>query len=191
VRRRRRLAIAAAMGLPLALVAASGCVVQPAVEVRTGSDPTCLPERLILVAQSVPTAKLIPCIAAYPAGWGFERIEVHRGKTEFSLESDRAGDAAVTVTLTRTCNVAGATLVQQNDEQSTQKYERIERAVGRYVGDRYYVFDGGCVTYHFDLDVKNERQALANEATQALTFMPRTEVSAQVADYSDGDLRLD
>jgi len=39
--------------------------------------------------------------------------------------------------------------------------------------------------------VKNERQALANEATQALTFMPRTEVAAQVADYSDGDLRLD
>ena len=187
MRRRVALLVAAA----LASTVGPACVVQPAVEVRTGSDPACLPERLILVAQSVPSAKLIPCIAAYPAGWAFERIEVHRGKTEFSLESDRAGDAAVTVTLTKTCDVEGATLVQQNDEQSTQKYERIERAVGRYVGDRYYVFDGGCVTYHFDLDVKNERQALANEATQALTFMARTEVAAQVSDYSDGDLRLD
>ena len=184
---RRRLAAGA-----LALLAtAPACATQTGLEIRTGNDPICLPERLVLVAQSVPTAKLIPCIAAYPAGWGFERIEVHRGKTEFSLESDRAGDAAVTVTLRERCDVEGATLVQQNDEQSTQRYERIERAVGRYVGDRHYVFDGGCVTYHFDLDVKSERQALANEASQALTFMARTEVAAQLADDSDGRLRLD
>lgn len=177
----------------LALTAASllpACAVQPAFEVRTGTDPTCLPERLVLVAQSVPTAKLLPCIAAYPAGWAFERIEVHKGRATFSLESDRAGDAAVTVTLSEGCDVAGATEIR-SDEQSTQRFERIEQAVGRYVGERYYVFDGGCVTYRFDLDVRNERLALANEATAALTFMPRTEIAAQVADYGEGRLRLD
>ena len=187
MRRRVGLVVAALMALGLA----PGCAMETGVAVDTAKDPTCLPERLILVAQSVPSAKLIPCIAAYPAGWSFERIEVHKDKSEFSLESDRSGTAAVTVTLVPSCDTEGATLVQQNDEASTQKFERIEQAVGRYVGDRYYVFDGGCAIYHFDLDVKSERLALANEATQALTFMPRSQVAAQVSDYSDGRLRLD
>ena len=173
------------------LAAASACSVETGVAVDTAKDPTCLPERLILIAQSVPSAELIPCIAAYPAGWSFERIEVHNERSEFSLESDRAGQAAVTVTLLPECDTEGATFVQQNDEPGTEKYERILQAVGRYVGDRYYVFEGGCVVYHFDLDVENERLALANEATAALTFMPRSEVAAQVSDYSEGELRLD
>jgi hypothetical protein len=177
--------------LAAVLAVAPACSIETGVAVDTAKDPTCLPERLILIAQSVPSAKLIPCIAAYPAGWSFERIEVHNDRSEFSLESDRAGQAAVTVTLLPRCDTEGATLVQQNDEPSTEKYERILQAVGRYVGDRYYVFDGGCVVYRFDLDVENERLALANEATAALTFMPRTEVAAQVSDYSDGELRLD
>ena len=177
--------------LAAVLALAPACAVETGVAVDTAQDPTCLAERLILIAQSVPSAKLIPCIAAYPAGWSFERIEVHNDKSEFSLESDRAGQAAVTVTLLPECDTEGATLVQQNDEPSTEKYERVIRAVGRYVGERYYVFDGGCVVYRFDFDVQNERLALANEATGALTFMPRTEVAGQVSSYSEGRLGLD
>lgn len=187
---RRRLRVRLGLAAALALMPTTGCAVETGVAVDTAADPTCLPERLILVAQSVPSAKLIPCIAAYPAGWSFERIEVHKDKSEFSLESDRAGEAAVTVTLAPRCDTDGATEIR-SDEQSTQRFERIEQAVGRYVGDRYYVFDGGCAVYHFDLEVKTENLALANEATAALTFMPRSQVAAQVSDYSDGRLRLD
>jgi hypothetical protein len=168
----------------------AGCAVQPGVAVTAGKDPTCLPQRLILIAQSVPTARLIPCIAAYPAGWTFERIEVSSGETEFSLESDRAGDAALKVILQERCDIEGATEIG-TDEQSTRRLERIEQAVGRYVGDRVYLFDGGCVVYHFDFEVENERLALANEATSMLTFMSRTEVAAHVDDYGDGRFRLD
>ena len=174
----------------VALAVAPACVVQPTVSVSAGNDPTCLPERLIILAQAVPSAQLIPCVGAYPAGWAFERMELHKDRAEFSLESDRAGDAAVTVTLLPECDTTDATEIR-SDEEGARRFERIDQAVGRYVGDRFYVFGGGCVVYHFDLDVKSERQALANEVTSAVTFMDRAEVAAQVADYSDGELRLD
>jgi hypothetical protein len=174
----------------VALASLPACAVQTTGAPRAGRDPECLPERLILVAQSVPSAQLVPCIGAYPAGWTFERMEVHRGRTQFSLASDRSGAAAVTVLLTDRCDTEGATEIQ-SDEPRTRRFERIEEAVARYVGERYYLFEGGCTTYQFDLDVRNERLALANEATSALTFMPRGEVAAHVAAYSDGRLRLD
>ena len=63
---------------------------------------------MILSAQAVPTAALLPCIAALPAGWSISGTDIASGRASFWLDSDRAGPRAVTVTLTATCDTSGA-----------------------------------------------------------------------------------
>ena len=56
-------------------------------------------DTMILMAQAVPTASSVPCVASLPAGWTLGSVEVKRDRGEFSLDSDRAGKKAVVVTL--------------------------------------------------------------------------------------------
>jgi tRNA A-37 threonylcarbamoyl transferase component Bud32/membrane-associated phospholipid phosphatase len=137
------------------------------------SDP------MILIAQSVPTAAVLPCVDALPVGWTFDAMDVVDGRTRLFLDSDRAGFHAVDVTLTESCDVAGATEVP-TDEPGTKRYERIALRQDRYAGSRHYVFDGGCVTYAFDFRGSG-RTVLADEASLALSFLPRSAVDAEVA----------
>ena len=46
---------------------------------------------MILSAQAVPSASLLPCIAALPSGWTIDSADIASGKTSFWLDSDRAG----------------------------------------------------------------------------------------------------
>ena len=54
---------------------------------------------MILVAQSVPTATAVPCVAAVPAGWTLAEITVDDGETSFAFDSDIAGSHAIEVSL--------------------------------------------------------------------------------------------
>ena len=63
---------------------------------------------MILSAQAVPSAALLPCIAALPSGWSIGGADIASGKASLWLDSDRAGPRAVTVTLTATCDTSGA-----------------------------------------------------------------------------------
>jgi hypothetical protein len=51
----------------------------------------------------------------------------------------------------------------------------VERVAAGYTGERFYVFDGGCVTYRFDAQ-GDSWLSFVHEASQTWTFMPRTEV---------------
>ena len=62
---------------------------------------------MILTAQAVPTAALLPCIAALPSGWQAGGADTSSGKARLWLDSDRAGPRAVAVTLTATCDTSG------------------------------------------------------------------------------------
>jgi hypothetical protein len=138
------------------------------------SAPTCSNgDVLILIAQSVPTATLLPCIAEYPTGWTFGGEQVETGRARFWLDSDRAGKRAVTVTLTRSCTTTGAVRVPvQPDEAGTVRYEAPDTLPPRFTGTRLYTFRGGCVTYRFAFGPRSSfTQAI--EATSALTFFPR------------------
>ncbi len=56
--------------------------------------PECGTDRLmVLVAQSVPAATSVPCIASLPAGWSVGTVNVRSGRTEFWLSSAVAGSA--------------------------------------------------------------------------------------------------
>ena len=167
------------------LVLAAGCA-----QMEDGAAPTCVPkgaDTLALIAQSVPTATKVPCISSYPAGWHFASMSIERGRTEFTLDSDRAGISAVKVRLERSCDVEGATEIS-SDEPGTRRFERILSVVDDFKAARSYVFQGGCITYRFDFD--RQGRALVNEVSVAIGFMDRAAVDALVRERSGGELHL-
>lgn len=143
-------------------------------------------EMLPLEAQSVPTATLLPCIDDPPPGWNFTHLDVRDGISKLYLSSDRAGIDAVVATMTGGCNTTNATPVP-SDEPGTTQYEEVDELSAAYSGRRYYVFEGGCVTYDFDFEGEG-RTALAQEAALALGFVPRSEIEKEYLEESRSDL---
>ena len=167
------------------LVAGSGCG-----RVRSETAPTCVPkgaDTLVLLAQSVPTASKVPCIASYPAGWHFASMSVRSGRSEFTLDSDRAGISAVKVALQPHCDLQGATEIS-SDEPGTRRFERIISVVEGFHAVRSYQFEGGCITYRFDFD--RQGRALVNEVSVAIGFMDRSAIDTLVRQRSGDELRL-
>ncbi len=167
---RCRWAVAALTALLLG-ASMAGCAARYKASVAPGCHTT---DTLVLMAQSVPSAQRIPCIANLPAGWKFEDVDVRRGTSSFALDSDRAGDRAVVVRMFPSCRVGRATEIA-SDEAGTRRLERVESVVGEYKGIRYYLFDGGCVTYRFDFG--HEGLALVNEVSLAIGFVSREEIA--------------
>jgi hypothetical protein len=161
-------ALVAAALLGLGLSACSTAAEGP------NAAPTCdHGDVLILMAQSVPSATYIPCITEFPVGWTFGGDDIDARRSVFWLDSDRAGLRSVTVSLTRTCDVAGAVEVPvEPDEAGTTRFELPRSLPPAYVADRFYRFAGGCVTYHFAFQ-RGATFTQALEATNALTFFSR------------------
>ena len=127
---------------------------------------------MILAAQAVPSAALLPCIAALPSGWSIGGADIASGKTSFWLDSDRAGPRALTVTLTATCDTTGAHQIP-SDQPGTRRFERPLSLVPQFSGLRFYTFPGGCATYQFSF-ASGVSPVLAVTADGALSFVPRS-----------------
>jgi hypothetical protein len=145
---------------------------------------------VILMAQSVPTATWVPCISnALPLGWNFHHLDARNGVSRFWLDSDRDGQMAVEVRLEKSCDTAGATEVP-SDRQGMTRLERVDRISPAYAGERYYLFDGGCMTVVFSLDGDNAGEALG-VSSQVVGAIARSDLAAQVQEESGGRLSLD
>jgi hypothetical protein len=144
-------------------------------------------DTLVLLAQSVPTADRVPCIARYEAGWHFADQLVKSDEGWFTLDNDRAGVSAVRITLTESCDTDGFTEIA-SDEQDTIRFERVLSVEGRFRAVRAYKFDGGCVTYRFSFSQRG--QALVNEVSAMITFVTRDEIDESVRREHDGSLSL-
>jgi hypothetical protein len=163
------------------VVVAAGAMALALSACSTGSGPgapriapTCdHGDVLILIAQSVPSAAYVPCITEFPAGWTFGGGHYDAGRSEFWLDSDRAGSNAVTVSLDPSCDTSGAVPVPvEPDEAGTARFEKPTSLRPAYSAERFYTFPGGCVTYEFAFQPQATfTQAL--EATSALTFFSR------------------
>lgn len=129
----------------------------------------------VLVAQAVPTATLVPCLLEFPAGWSYGGSDVRDGLARYWLESDRAGPHAVEVALSPSCDVSE--LRERSDPATELGIQVFEEPVSfrPYAANRYFVFEGGCVTYRWRFGLETEEAPnLAYEAVQALTFFPRS-----------------
>jgi hypothetical protein len=129
---------------------------------------------LVLMAQSVPSAAYVPCIAAFPAGWTFAGERIRNGHSEFWMDSDRAGIGALRVILDARCDISKAVEVPpEAGEPLMKRYEEPQVLPPTFSGNRYYVFPGGCITYRFSF-VPGATFAQVVEASQALTFVARS-----------------
>jgi hypothetical protein len=167
-------------------IQASAGLLTPAHDLGVDGTPTCGTNGLmVLSAQSVPSARRLPCIAALPAGWDVGGVQIDDERSRFWLDSDVAGKRAVEVTLlprTR-CTTRGATEVP-SDEVGVRRYERVRSLPPRLRSTRTYIVPGGCVTYVFDLRSR-QAGALLADADNALAFQSRRVLVADVRDRDD------
>jgi hypothetical protein len=127
---------------------------------------------MILAAQAVPSAALVPCIAALPPGWRVGGTDIASGHARFWLDSDRAGVRAVTVTLSGTCDASGARQIR-SDQPGTRRFERRLSLRPQFAGLRFYTFPGGCATYQFNF-APGAPPHLATPPDGAEAFVPRS-----------------
>jgi hypothetical protein len=126
---------------------------------------------MILSAQAVPSAAMLPCIAALPSGWSTGGADIASGKISFWLDSDRAGPQAITVTLTATCDTSGTHQIP-SDRPGMRRFEHVTSLAPQFTGLRIYTFPGGCATYRFSF-APGASPVLADAASSALSFQPR------------------
>jgi hypothetical protein len=145
---------------------------------------------VVLMAQSVPTATWVPCLrTTLPLGWDFQHLDARNGSSRFWLNSDRDGQKAIEVRLADSCHTAGATEIV-SDREGMRRLERVTRTTPHFEGERYYVFDGGCITIVFRLTGDNPGEPLGL-ATQVVGSVSRAELQQQVREESNGRLTLD
>jgi hypothetical protein len=172
----RRVALAAAMlGVIAVAVAETANAFFPAAENLGAYAPSCgTGHSMILSAQAVPSAAMLPCLAALPTGWSIGGVDIASGKVSLWLDSDRAGPQALTVTLTATCDTSGAHQIP-SDQPGTRRYEHPLSLAPRFSDLRFYSFPGGCVTYQFRF-AAGVSPVLAGPTGTALAFMPRSKL---------------
>ena len=133
---------------------------------------------MILSAQAVPSAAMLPCVAALPSGWSIGGADISSGEVRLWLDSDRAGPAAITVTLTAACDTSGAQQIP-SDQPGMRRFEHPLSLLPRFSGLRFYTLPGGCVTYRFSF-APGASPVLAGAADSALSFQPRSALVAFV-----------
>ena len=97
-------------------------------------------------------------------------------------------EAAVTVELAPSCDLAGATEVS-SEQPGARRYLRIDRSTAPARVSRFYTFPGGCITERFVSADRPER--LASEASSTFGFVTRDQLARDLDRRSDGRLQLD
>jgi hypothetical protein len=148
--------------------------------------PTCdRSQRVAIVAQSVPTASFVPCIAELPAGWSVRTFAARRSGTDLVLRSDRAHDD-VEVRFRRTCDVRSATPMAPRDD-GVRTYVELDAVSPDYAGRMLDVFPGGCVTYEFAFE-RGPHITLVDDLRVAVGLQARRELRRELREDIGADL---
>jgi tRNA A-37 threonylcarbamoyl transferase component Bud32 len=154
-----------------------------------GRRPSCgTDDVIVLMAQAVPEATMVPCIGAIPAGWTLDETHIASNRASFSLNSDTAGPSAVEAILMprADCDVSDA-VPSPSDEPGTERFEDPQQLEPLLRLTRYYLFDGGCVQYRLRF-ASQAMSALLFQADQILAFQSRSSLVVEV--HEDAGLRL-
>jgi tRNA A-37 threonylcarbamoyl transferase component Bud32 len=190
----RRIGLWALMAALLALVGVT--IVESVTNNEAGQTPVngtslaCTDlEPLWLLAQSVPSASLVPCVRSLPVGWSVARMTVNDGRSVLTLNHDRAGDGALVVRLTAACDPGGA-VEGPSPTQGVRHSQRTESRAGGFSATWYDQFPGGCVTTRLRLTTDPNGE-FAAQAPQVLGFTTRVALREALSRRSDGRLQLD
>jgi hypothetical protein len=176
MRWRARLGRIAAVAIALSTLASCSARAGDATEANCPIEDG---ELFVLMAQSVPSATLIPCIESFPAGWSYGGSDVSNTVARFWLNSDRGGLHAVEVALAVSCRITGAVDVTNSTSEGGVRVYLDEFDLHPFTANKYFVFPGGCVTYRYRFGPEAEA-TLALEADEAVTFNLRTVLVAKV-----------
>jgi tRNA A-37 threonylcarbamoyl transferase component Bud32 len=146
-------------------------------------------EPLWLMAQSVPSASLIPCLQLVPVDWKVAEVAVNNGRSVITLDHDRGGRAAMVVRLTASCDLAGATEVT-SEQPGARRYLRVDPNSTEFSATRAYTFPGGCVTHRFSAAGPSALR-LSDTASSEFGFISREELRRALSQRSHGRLELD
>ena len=189
----RRVGLLAGMVQLLVLVFNQGVTIdyQEAVETPTSvGNLACTDlEPQWLMAQSVPSASLVPCLRSLPAGWSVAQVTVNDGRSVIPLNHDRAGTNVLVVRLTAACDTRGATS-EPSDQPQVRRYQRIDRLAPRFEATRFDLFPGGCVTAQAAVPAAN-RAEVTSQLAVILHYTSREALQQALDQRSDGRLRLD
>ena len=151
-------------------------------------------EPLWLMAQSVPSASLVPCVSSLPAGWRFITVPeeptqsaARNGWSIFTLRKYLVG--SLLVRLSATCDTTGA-VQQPSDQPGAQRYERTGQGPSGRAATWYTVFPGGCVTAQLDWTSAADA-GIATEARSIIDFTTRQALQQALEQRSGGRLHLD
>jgi tRNA A-37 threonylcarbamoyl transferase component Bud32/membrane-associated phospholipid phosphatase len=142
-----------------------------------------------LLAQSVPSASLVPCLGSLPAGWSVAQVTVNNGRSVIRLNHDRAGTNVLVVRLTAACDTQGATS-EPSDQPQVRRYQRIQRLAPNFEATRFDLFPGGCVTAQVAVPAANRAEVTSQLAT-IVHYTTRQALQQALDQRSDGRLRLD
>ncbi len=134
---------------------------------------------IVLVAQSVPSATQLPCVESLPAGWEIGGADVRDSGTTFWLDSVVSGMHAVEVSLTETCDTAGASEIVPGPDEAGAQVLMLPTSLDPFHGRRFIVFEGGCVTYRYSFSAGTPA-TVALQIDASLSFLPRDAVSHAV-----------
>jgi hypothetical protein len=169
----RRVGLAVGMLCVISIAAfAAGNALFPADNIGSQAPYCGTGHSMILSAQAVPSAALLPCIASLPAGWRVSDADIHSGSSSLSLDSDHAGMRAATITLTAACDTSGAKAIP-SDQPGTRRFERPLSLAPAFSDVRFYTFPGGCITYRFQFQ-PGASPVLAISVDSAVAFQPRS-----------------
>jgi tRNA A-37 threonylcarbamoyl transferase component Bud32 len=151
-------------------------------------------EPLWLMAQSVPSASLVPCVPSLPAGWRFANVSegprpsaARNGWSMFTLRKYLVG--SLVVRLTATCDTTGA-IQRPPDQPGAQRYERTDQGSSGRAATWYTVFPGGCVTAQLQ-GTSAADAGFATEARSIIDFTTRQALQQALEQRSGGRLHLD
>ena len=140
-------------------------------------------EPLWLMAQSVPSASLIPCLQLVSVDWTVAKVTVNNGRSVITLNHNGGGKAAMVVRLTASCDLAGATEVTSEQQGATRWYRARDNT-------RAYKFPGGCVTQRFS-GAGPSAPRMSDTASTEFGFITREQLGQALSQRSHGRLDLD
>jgi hypothetical protein len=134
-------------------------------------EPWCRPVPATeLMAVSVPSASLVPCVHDLPAGWTFDGFQASDTGSTFVLAGPPETAARAVVGFLPACPAPEGEAVR-TDEDGTGLVEDVRRR-SPYAARWTYRFDGGCARIDLDLP-PGDVDAGTQEFVQALSFVAR------------------
>lgn len=188
---RRIVAVAVVAIVVVVVVGALSASRSDTSQANTVPDTTC-PSSTVnqLVAQSVPTASLVPCVAAFGTRWSIDGEDYTSHGTSLSMTGRDAEEVTWKVEVRESCDTTGLEPTG-DDAQGAEVWRSDEQTSSTFTRDEVLTFEGGCVASDVSFPVRFDRALVLGDVDAVLQLVPRAALDQQVVQRSDGALTLD